>query len=200
MGDCAAYGATCVDDDLGARCASVFCPARGTARVCIDDHQVADCADGAISVGDCAPFAAWCSTAGTPAARCVSIFCVGSPAEVPVAHDVCLPDGRVAHCDDAGLPLDAAACPAGTECTAGRCLAPGADIPPVEPTAPTDAPDPTVVDPSGGLAARPGVVERDGSGFGVLAGRCSAAPSSRGGAWLVAWLVAAAVARRARRR
>ena len=115
-GDCAPFAATCVDDDLGVRCSSVFCPSRGAATVCVDTDLIGTCADGGISTGSCNAYAAWCSTAGTTSARCVSMFCVSDPAEVPTAHDTCLPDGRLAHCDDAGLPQDAAACPSGVAC------------------------------------------------------------------------------------
>ena len=115
-GNCAAYGATCVDDSLGLRCASVFCPARGTASVCLNDSTIGSCNDGAISTGDCSAYAAYCSTAGVSQARCVSAFCVASPSEVPRAHDICLPNGQLARCTDTGGVTDARSCPSGTAC------------------------------------------------------------------------------------
>jgi hypothetical protein len=118
-GDCGAYGATCVDDDLGARCASVFCPPRGETTVCLDDRTLATCRDGAISTGDCGAYAAMCSTAGSDRARCVSVFCASGPDEAPAAHDVCLPNGQLAHCNADGIPEDARDCEAGTHCQPG---------------------------------------------------------------------------------
>jgi D-alanyl-D-alanine carboxypeptidase len=102
-GDCSVYGAKCVQDELGARCVNVFCPAKGTTSVCIDESKILDCQDGApLSSGDCGAFGMLCSTAGADQARCVSVFCVSGPGEAPYAHDVCLPNGQLAHCDDAG--------------------------------------------------------------------------------------------------
>ncbi|HMR04554.1 MAG TPA: SpoIID/LytB domain-containing protein, partial [Polyangiaceae bacterium] len=64
-GDCAAYGANCVNDSLGIRCVSVFCPAKGKTKACIDDAKIIDCNDGQPSPpGDCSAYAAYCSTAG----------------------------------------------------------------------------------------------------------------------------------------
>lgn len=115
VGDCAAFGATCADDRLGVRCVSVFCPALGTKKVCLNDKLLGDCKDGAITTADCSAFGLYCSTAGVPDARCVSVFCVASPTEVPKAKDICLPDGRRAHCDNNG-GLAEKLCPAGHTC------------------------------------------------------------------------------------
>ena len=118
-GDCAAFGADCVKDSLGVRCVSVFCPAKGKTKACMDDSFIIDCNDGAPSEpGDCSAYAAYCSTAGVSSARCVSAFCVKGPNEVPKAHDICMPDGTLAHCTEAGLPEGAKACPSGTKCVA----------------------------------------------------------------------------------
>jgi MYXO-CTERM domain-containing protein len=68
--------------------------------------------------GDCAAFGAYCSTAGATAPRCVSVFCVLSADETPQAHDVCLPSGQIATCDDAGTVMGAMDCAAGTHCSA----------------------------------------------------------------------------------
>lgn len=138
VGDCAVYGATCVDDALGVRCVSVFCPPTGTKKVCVSDKLVGDCKDGAITTGDCSAYGAICSTAGTSEARCVSVFCVGSASEVPVEKETCMHDGKLAHCDANGGLSDAKSCPAGQSCVkqggSAACVAPES------PAAPT--PDP----------------------------------------------------------
>lgn len=116
-GDCAAFGATCVDDAKGVRCVNVFCPAQGAKKVCIDDSQIMDCNDGAPSTpGDCAAFAAYCSEAGASEARCVSVFCVSGPKEVPKAHDACLPTGQVAACGNNGAIGTLTDCPKEQTC------------------------------------------------------------------------------------
>ncbi len=116
-GSCGAFGATCVEDSLGARCVSVFCPAKGKKKVCIDDSKILECNNGAPSnPGDCAAFGAYCSEVGTTSARCVSAFCVAGPKEVPKAHDVCLPDGRIAYCTKAGALTGVKKCADGSPC------------------------------------------------------------------------------------
>ncbi len=123
-GDCAAFGSRCVQDALGARCVFVFCPAVGEADICLDRTRPAHCSNGALGrPGDCAPYAGLCSTATATRGHCVSVFCVTSPDQVPVPHDICLVDGRRAHCDSAGLPQGATACPAGTRCIASSTTA-----------------------------------------------------------------------------
>ena len=121
-GDCAAFGATCVDDALGVRCASVLCPALGTKKVCLpgDDHGgIATCKDGALTEeGDCGAFGAWCSTVAGPEASCVSAFCTSSPDLPPWPHLVCLPDGQRYACNALG-ELAPNPCPGGTECVQG---------------------------------------------------------------------------------
>jgi GH25 family lysozyme M1 (1,4-beta-N-acetylmuramidase) len=116
--DCAKSAATCVDDSLGARCVSNACPAVGEATVCLPDPKngkIGTCKNGALTTGDCAPFAAYCSTAGGQKAHCASGFCVKSATEVPVPHDVCLPDGKRYHCDAAGV-TQAKPCTTGETC------------------------------------------------------------------------------------
>jgi hypothetical protein len=134
-GDCAVFGATCVNDNLGVRCASVFCPAQGVKKVCVNEKLIGDCKDGGITTGDCSAFAAYCSTAGASEARCVSVFCVKDAQSVPVAHDTCLPDGRRVHCNAQGGISDKP-CPQGTRCVlqdgVGRCIDP--NQPPAETT------------------------------------------------------------------
>ena len=102
-GDCAMFGAYCADDALGARCVFYLCPPVGAAEICLDEHVQASCKDGALTKGgDCGAYAAWCSTAGGAAPHCASAFCVESAAQIPIPHDVCLPDGKRYHCDEAG--------------------------------------------------------------------------------------------------
>jgi len=141
-GDCAPFGSRCVDDALGARCAFFACPDVGDATVCVDDHTIGNCHDGAISTGDCGAFGAYCGTAsssGPVAARCVSVFCVASAMDAPVAHDACLPDGRLVHCTADGGLEDAHDCAAGTTCTDGPD---GASCVDPTPPPPPPAPDP----------------------------------------------------------
>ncbi len=118
-GDCAPYGARCVDDKLGVRCVFSLCPAVGQAEICLDGRTAAHCSNGALaSRSDCGASAGFCSTAGATAttARCVSSSCVQSPSEVPVAHDTCTSGGRILHCDENGAatPED---CAEGQGCT-----------------------------------------------------------------------------------
>ncbi len=145
-GDCGAFGARCADGPEGAHCAFYACPDNGEASVCLDQRTIAHCDDGAVTTGDCGAFAAVCSTEGTDdqSARCVSLFCVADPSDTPVEHDTCLPDGRIAHCDENGSPLRARECRDGTGCeiftrddgTPGaRCAGPDGEEPTqVEPT------------------------------------------------------------------
>jgi hypothetical protein len=102
-GDCAVYGSSCVDDELGVRCVFYACPPIGTAEVCVSDTIVGSCSNGALeSQGDCGAYAAICSTAGGQPGHCASAFCVSSPDEVPVERDICFLDGDLYHCDAAG--------------------------------------------------------------------------------------------------
>ncbi|MCS6798188.1 MAG: hypothetical protein NZ898_06625 [Myxococcota bacterium] len=118
-GDCAAFGARCVDDAHGARCVFHACPDTGEADVCLDEHTIAHCRDGRIETGDCGAFAAYCSTAGRAPtqARCVSVFCVPDAASPPVAHDGCwIEGGKLLHCDENGVPT-LEECPPGQACS-----------------------------------------------------------------------------------
>jgi len=49
-GDCTAFGATCVDDAIGVRCVSVFCPAMGVVDACMSTTTVAHCTDGMLGM------------------------------------------------------------------------------------------------------------------------------------------------------
>ncbi len=121
-GDCAAYGATCVDDALGVRCSSVFCPTVGKKKVCLDKETIGDCNDGAISTGKCSAYGSLCID-DAKGARCVVVFCADQPAK---AHDACLPDGTLVHCSDIGVMSEPEACPAKTSCVNGACVDPNA--------------------------------------------------------------------------
>ena len=101
----------------GAHCGTPLCPATGESDICVDDHQLGHCFGGSVvSTGDCGAFGAYCSTAGGGAPRCVSVFCVPDARATPVAHDICLPDGRRAHCNAGGAVEGATECDTGTMC------------------------------------------------------------------------------------
>jgi hypothetical protein len=111
-GDCALYGAACVDDSKGVRCASVFCPPQGQTKVCVNDKLIGDCNDGAITTGDCSAFGTACVD-DDKGARCVIAFCLDAPDK---AHDTCLPNGQLGHCTDVG-GISLEDCPASKPCT-----------------------------------------------------------------------------------
>jgi MYXO-CTERM domain-containing protein len=162
-GDCGVYGATCADDSLGLRCVNVFCPATGHAKNCIDDKQIIECQDGApLGVGDCSVYAAFCSTALGGDALCVSAFCVSDPSEVPVVHDVCLPNGQLGHCDAQGAPAGED-CPPELPCTedenGARCGPP-----------PTTGENPPEGSGSGGSGWSSSPIGQNGAGTGGGAG------------------------------
>lgn len=119
VSDCAPSGANCVEDSLGVRCVSIYCPALGSTKVCLPspgNGAIADCNNGDLSgKGDCNAYAAYCSTALGGAAKCVSEFCVDSAQQVPGAKNVCLPDGIRYACNAAG-DISAYPCPTGSSC------------------------------------------------------------------------------------
>lgn len=115
-GDCAAYGASCVDDALGVRCVFSACPPTGEVTVCLDEKTIGNCKDGQITTGDCSAYAAFCSTAGGQPAHCASAFCVGSAKDVPQEHDICFLDGKRYHCDATGQPTETP-CESGSQCS-----------------------------------------------------------------------------------
>jgi MYXO-CTERM domain-containing protein len=91
VGDCSVYGATCADDALGVRCVSVFCPALGTAAVCLPNSQlVGNCVDGAITTVDCAASGQLCSSVG--GGHCESPAPPPPPAHSTPQIDVSTPD------------------------------------------------------------------------------------------------------------
>lgn len=113
-GDCAAYGATCLDDASGPRCVYEACPASGTYDVCLDQNRIAKCVDGIpTNIGDCSVYAAFCSTIA--GAHCASHFCA-EPNVQPAPHTTCFIDGSILTCDDKGT-FTSAPCPAGTKCS-----------------------------------------------------------------------------------
>ena len=115
--DCAKAESGCVVDDLGGRCVSKYCPAKGDKLVCVPspkDALLGTCKNGALSTGDCSKYGAFCSTAAAQA-KCVSAFCATSPTTKPVAKDVCLPDGKRYACNAAG-DISEKPCEAKTVC------------------------------------------------------------------------------------
>jgi len=123
-GDCSVFGASCVADSLGARCVFGACPAQGKKNVCLSDREIGQCDNGKFEKGDCGAFGMYCSIAGVQSARCVSVFCVAGPHEVPQKHSVCLPNGEIGHCDDQG-GIKAEPCAAGKVCASSptvRCI------------------------------------------------------------------------------
>ena len=119
--DCAPGGGTCVNDDLGLRCMSTLCPAKGPATVCVTDaanSKIGTCKDGTLTTAECGAFGAWCSTALAPH-QCVSVYCAATASDKPTAKDVCLPGGKRYACDTKGGIVEKA-CPVGQACvTAG---------------------------------------------------------------------------------
>ena len=119
VGDCAAYAAKCVDDNLGVRCVSVFCPAQGTTTTCLPDAKngkIATCVNGALKdEANCGAYGAICSTAVPPKPKCISALCEDDPKTKPVAGDLCY-QGKRLTCNAAGDISDNP-CPAGAICT-----------------------------------------------------------------------------------
>ncbi len=74
-GDCGAYGANCVDDNLGPRCVFFACRPQGDHRACWLDRYIGHCRNGALlSQGDCGAYGASCvDDALGP--RCVFFAC-----------------------------------------------------------------------------------------------------------------------------
>ncbi|MBI5608115.1 MAG: hypothetical protein HY902_04485, partial [Deltaproteobacteria bacterium] len=116
--DCATSESTCVNDSLGLRCVSKYCPATGSSTVCLPGNNNAilgTCKDGKLSKGDCSAYGAFCSTAAGAQAKCVSAFCAKDSASKPVPGDVCLPDGKRYTCAANG-DIAANPCPADSTC------------------------------------------------------------------------------------
>ncbi|MSQ81819.1 MAG: hypothetical protein EXR77_02750 [Myxococcales bacterium] len=126
--DCAAYGAKCVDDNLGVRCVSVFCPAQGTTTTCLPDPKnakIATCVNGALKdEANCGAYGAICSTAVPPKPKCVVALCEDNPKAAPKAGDLCFQNKRMT-CNTTGDIKDNP-CPASSPCqTAAGKTGPG---------------------------------------------------------------------------
>ena len=208
-GDCAPFGSRCVDDALGARCAFFACPDVGDTTVCLDDHTIGTCHDGAISTGDCAAFGAYCSTAGASgpvAGHCASVFCVDSASATPIPHDACLPNGQLAHCTDTGGIENARDCAAGSRCTTlggvGSCVDPSAPTPDAGPGnamgTRADAGAAMGVGDAGMMRGADGSMAPMRAGEGIHGGGCSALGTGAGGTSLPA--IALAILALGRRR
>jgi len=134
----------------------------------------ADCSE-----GDCAAYGAYCSTlGGTP--HCVSAFCVKNPNDTPKEHDVCLPDGKLAHCTKEGGLEDAKACPEGTTCVSSggsaSCVTPpDGGLP--DTGVDEDGPGWAVVQDGGveGFTLRMSKFDPAGGGLNALEGGCACA-------------------------
>lgn len=116
--DCAPGDGTCVNDSLGLRCISKFCPAKGSATVCLPSKNnalVGTCKDGKLSTGDCSAYGALCSTVAAAEPKCVSAFCAKDATTKPVVKDVCLPDGIRYACAANG-DIAKKPCPADSTC------------------------------------------------------------------------------------
>jgi GH25 family lysozyme M1 (1,4-beta-N-acetylmuramidase) len=124
--DCTASGSRCVTAG-GAHCAFDACPATGTATVCVDAHTVGTCATGVVTRHACAA-SQLCTAAGGETAHCASSLCVASATTAPHAHDICLANGQLAHCDANGVLGAGHACATGSTCesmdTTASCVAP----------------------------------------------------------------------------
>jgi len=128
MGDCAAFGSTCVDDSLGTRCVFSECPAQGSATICLNGTTLGTCANGQLSQGDCADFGSTC-VADALGARCVfyecpadgtKSFCQGDAGTIATCNNGAYSTGDCAvfgaSCVDDSL---------GTRCAFDKCPAQG---------------------------------------------------------------------------
>ncbi len=132
VGDCGVYGARCVDDQLGVRCAFYMCPDQGEATVCVTDQVLGHCKDGQLEQTECSKLdGVFCDMTGTTKASCVSPECAGSSQQVTRNRPICLPDGRIARCDAGARLEDARACPGGNPCALYEGLAACAAPPPI---------------------------------------------------------------------
>ncbi len=140
-------GEVCTKENGTWGCAPPACPATGDVLTCIDDTTLGSCSDGeATPTLDCSSVggAGVCVRIG--AAHCASAYCVKASDTTATAHDVCLPDGQMGHCDAQGVLGSKAACPAGDSCPRGTsaCVAP--------PASPTPKPCGCADTPAGALA------------------------------------------------
>ena len=101
--DCKPQAGQCVDDALGARCASVFCPPQGKTTTCMEflsPKQVFTCQDGQLLKSGCNPGQVCLAQGG---AHCADGLCVKSSSDIPAPHHVCADDGSRLSCDAQGL-------------------------------------------------------------------------------------------------
>ena len=148
-GNCAAYGATCANDDLGLRCVSAFCPAKGKTTTCLPDPKnakIATCTNGALGdVGDCSKYGAICSVKATGVGKCVSTFCAASPSVAPTAGALCY-QGKRYTCSTTG-DLSETPCPPDQPCqTTPGSSGPGSGICGSKPCANCDDGNPCTTD------------------------------------------------------
>jgi hypothetical protein len=97
-GDCAAFGATCIDDAMGPRCRFAFCPAIGDAEVCFSGTHAGHCHNGALTMQtDCSTNGGRCAVMAG-AGRCVGGVC-------PAAGNarVCVSDTQIGDCANGRL-------------------------------------------------------------------------------------------------
>jgi hypothetical protein len=128
--DCPA-GQGCSNEGGEGHCAPKVCPDTGEADVCLGLSGIGHCFGGSVlTTKDCAVEGGFCTAAGgTP--HCADAICADDDGVPTSAHDVCLPDGTLGHCDDDGLLASSTACAATTTCRvvddAPACVADGDD-------------------------------------------------------------------------
>ena len=98
--DCAKTAGTCVSDDLGVRCVSALCPAKGTVEICAPDAKMATCADGVLGSLPGTP----CGSAGADAGSTDA-----TDAGATAGADATAPDSAATAADSQGAKGDAEA-------------------------------------------------------------------------------------------
>ncbi len=178
-GDCGVFGAMCVDDDRGPRCAYPgLCPLVGERPICLSASELATCRDGLPGdVGDCSVYGAGCVDDDL-GARCVFFAC-----RPMGGHDTCFGATHIGRCDDGSL-VTQGECVDDTVCVlregVASCLSP-------EEAEPAPAPEPPAPEPPA-MPPRDAAVDQppDASGRADvsldhspdLSGRADAAPPS----------------------
>jgi len=94
-GNCGVFGASCVDDSLGARCVFNECPAQGTKEICVTGKIIGACTNGALAQGDCSVYGATCVD-DSLGARCVFYECPAQGTKSFCPGDA----GTIATCDN----------------------------------------------------------------------------------------------------
>jgi len=109
-------GQGCTNEGGVGHCADKVCPDTGQVDVCLGLSDIGHCYGGSVlTTTNCSVQGGFCTTAGG-APHCADAICVDDDGVVGPAHDVCLPDGAIGHCDDAGLLGGPTACAAATAC------------------------------------------------------------------------------------